>query len=476
VPLTPGSTFERYEIQSLIGRGGMGEVYRALDSRLHRPVALKVLRTDADASAIVAESGGVQRLLREARAAAALNHANSVAIYELGEAEGIAYIAMELVTGVTLRRYLGEGNVSVDTKVMWLVDAARALWAAHRAGLVHRDVKPGNIMVSEEGVVKVLDFGLAKPVNVQKDGGFETLMGQVLGTPRYMAPEQLEGASASAAADQYAFGLTVYEVISGEYPGGPLAGNPPSLDTKVEGVSAQLAQVVARMMARSIADRFPTMEAAAHALRGCLTSAPNIVAVPVAAPLPSNRRGVRESEHPTVAHPAAEPISASREIPIYNEGVIEKSKTLPLGVPLKVAIGAETPSPPTSSQASLQSALNKTMPLARPISIGSAQALSVPPASGSSGRLPQTPPDRGSSPQLHQSLGGAAIAGLTPTSGVYPSNAPASAAAEDTAAREQDARSARTALVPRPSRTWIPIVLVSLLAIAAGGIAAWLSR
>ena len=128
----------------------VGEVYRATDTRLHRQVALKVLRTDAGASPTVTDSGGVARLLREARAAAALNHANSVAIYELGEAEGIAYIAMELVTGVTLRKYLSVKNVSVETKVSWLVDAARALWAAHKAGLVHRDVKPGNIMVSEE--------------------------------------------------------------------------------------------------------------------------------------------------------------------------------------------------------------------------------------------------------------------------------------------------------------------------------------
>ena len=143
-----------------------------------------------------------------------------MAIYELGEAEGIPYIAMELVSGVTLRRYLGAGHVSVDTKVSWLVDAARALWAAHKAGLVHRDVKPGNIMVSEEGVVKVLDFGLAKPVAVEKKpGDFQTLMGQVLGTPRYMAPEQLEGSPADASADQYAFGLTSYELISGIYPG-----------------------------------------------------------------------------------------------------------------------------------------------------------------------------------------------------------------------------------------------------------------
>jgi serine/threonine-protein kinase len=442
LPLTPGSTFERYEIQGLIGRGGMGEVYRAIDTRLHRPVALKVLRTDEQASGVVAEAGGVARLLREARTAAALNHANSVAIYELGEAEGIAYIAMELVTGATLRKYVGATNVSLETKVSWLVDAARALWAAHRAGLVHRDVKPGNIMVSEEGVVKVLDFGLAKPVATKKElAGFETLMGQVLGTPRYMAPEQLEGAPVDASADQFAFGLTAYELISGVYCGGPLAGAPQTLDTLDVGASNELARAVARMMARKPKDRFPTMEDAAHALRA---SAPGLRA---AAPPPrdvdaSGGERPHASDAPTTAR-AAEPVSASREIGVDVDMSLAKGSTLPLATAWKMASGegaSASPAPPQS--------FGKTLPLGH-------QAVPLPPntprAAPSSGRLPDVP----------------APSGAFSPSGVYASKA----------ADEGATPSSRTGLTrrERPS-SWLPMVLLALVAVAAGAIAAWLSR
>jgi serine/threonine protein kinase len=423
LPLTPGSTFERYEIQSLIGRGGMGEVYRAIDTRLHRQVALKVLRRDDGAAATVSDAGGVHRLLREARAAAALNHANSVAIYELGEAEGIAYIAMELVVGLSLRRYTGDKNVSVDTKVSWLIDAARALWAAHKAGLVHRDVKPGNIMVSEEGVVKVLDFGLAKPVTIaQSPQDFQTMQGQVLGTPRYMAPEQLEGATPDALADQFAFGVTAYELLSGVYPGGPLAGTPPPLDTLVPGVSEALARNVARMMARRPTDRFPTMEAAAHALRTCEPSARHRVArsVPPA-------RDERLSEAPT----AALSIEESRRLfeehqeqqPVSRQ--VLKGGTLPLARPLQMAIGQSAPP-----------SFGKTMPLARP--------LSLPP-----GRRPI-------SGELHVSSGA-----FSPTpSGVYEK-------------KEAEAKASPTP-AKRGGAGWIGVVIVGLVAAMAGGVAAWL--
>ena len=450
MPLTPGSTFERYEIQSLIGRGGMGEVYRAIDTRLHRPVALKVLRTDGEAAVTVADAGGTARLLREARAAAALNHANSVAIYELGEAEGIPYIAMELVSGVTLRHYLGEGRVSVDTKVSWLVDAARALWAAHRAGLVHRDVKPGNIMVSEEGVVKVLDFGLAKATAVEKKpGDFQTLMGQVLGTPRYMAPEQLEGSPADAAADQYAFGLTSYELLSGVYPGVPLAGTVRPLDEVASSVSPELARIVATMMARSPADRFPTMEAAAHALRTCTSAATSAPIAPPPAPKAgATARAGRQSDAPTVVH-AAEPASERREIP--KDGVLSKGATMPLAVPLRMAAGDQA-----AALLSRTPDMNKTMPLARPIT---GRAFShAPPSTPSSGRLP---PDRGSDPQI-------SVAGVV--SGVYASGHDARTDAMRATGGEQALGGATR------SWWWLVAFGLAVAAIALGGIAAWLSR
>jgi eukaryotic-like serine/threonine-protein kinase len=448
LPLTPGSTFERYEIQGLIGRGGMGEVYRALDTRLHRPVALKVLRTDGDAAATVADAGGTARLLREARAAAALNHANSVAIYELGEAEGISYIAMELVSGVTLRHYLGEGHVSVDTKVSWLVDAARALWAAHRAGLVHRDVKPGNIMVSEEGVVKVLDFGLAKPVAVdRKPGDFQTLMGQVLGTPRYMAPEQLEGSPADASADQYAFGLTSYELISGVYPGGPLAGAVSALDKVAAQVSPELAAVVARMMSRAPTSRFPTMEAAAHALRSCTTSTrtgmPAKAPPPVARVPPQDRAHRHQSDAPTIVA-STEPVSHARELP--QGAQLAKGGTLPLAVPFRLAVGGHA-----AALLASKPDMGKTMPLARPTT-GPGFAYAAPSAP-SSGTLS---PDRGSDPQ-------ASARGVV--SGVY-------ASGDD--ARAGVAGSARSRRASRRGWWWLAVVVLAVAAAASGGVAAWL--
>ncbi len=267
--LEPGSTLERYEIVRLVGRGGMGEVYHATDTRLRRPVALKVLREDKDQSAETG-TGGVARLLREARAAAAFNHPNSVAIYELGEADGVAYIAMELVLGESFRRHAQNPSITVETKLGWLVDAARALWAAHKTGVIHRDIKPSNIMVSEEGVVKVLDFGLAKPTPQLGEAGFQTVMGQVLGTPRYMAPEQLEGAPVDARVDQYAFGLTAYELLCGEYAGGPLAGSIRPLDEVTPAIPRELARIVSRMLSRHARDRYETMEQVAHELRACI--------------------------------------------------------------------------------------------------------------------------------------------------------------------------------------------------------------
>jgi hypothetical protein len=267
VPVAVGETFERYEIESLIGRGGMGEVYRAVDTRLRRKVALKVLRPDRDNPEAVA------RLFREARSAAVLTHPNTVAIHDIGEAEGIFYIVMELVTGMSLLAYVGDARVSAARKLGWLVDTARALGAAHKSGVIHRDVKPSNVMVSDEGVVKVLDFGLAKPL---APVSFRTQAGHVLGTPRYMAPEQLAGAEIDARTDQYAFGLTAYELVAGKHPGGAIAGpvDVPMLDAIVPEVSRAVAEVIARTMASPPEDRFASMEDVAVALEDAIAGRP----------------------------------------------------------------------------------------------------------------------------------------------------------------------------------------------------------
>ena len=464
--LTPGTRFERYDIEALVGRGGMGEVYRATDSRLHRPVALKVMRTDHDAALAVSEAGGTARLLREARAAAALNHPNSVAIYELGEHEGIFYIAMEFVQGAALRRYVKDPNVTIDTKVSWLVDAARALWAAHKAGLVHRDVKPGNIMVSEEGIVKVLDFGLAKVTAASAaPAGFSTQMGQVLGTPRYMAPEQLEGHPADASADQFSFGITAYEVISGVFPGGPLAGSVTPLDQAMPGAARELARVVARMMSRKPEDRFATMEEAAHALRGCIgiVTRPRVDATiddldpnatiddlkPYKDP-PKPHALERSSDRPTeVRSPEVEAPSHAQPVHVQADRVLATNATLPLAQPMRLAMGA----PPTALGPPGQSAregMNRTIPLARPLDLGA-----PPPPPAPSARVPEA------------------------TSGVFPSRLPSGDRNKQTdprAPRLLPQEPISTSTPVRGPAPWMIVAVFVAVAALTGAVGAWLLR
>ncbi len=255
--LGPGETFERYEIEERIGRGGMGEVYRALDTRLLRKVAIKVIRPDR-----TDWEEAIARLFREARAAAAFQHPNAVAIYDLGQVEGTFFIVMELVRGRTLRGYIGPGTAPLDMKLRWLVGIARALSAAHEAGIVHRDVKPGNIMITSDGVAKVLDFGLAKPID---DTESVTKVGYLLGTPRYMSPEQREGTEADARSDQYAFGLTAYELLTGTH-AETRADGVAGLTRLVPGLTVGMAQVVERTLEEDPARRYPSMAAVANAL------------------------------------------------------------------------------------------------------------------------------------------------------------------------------------------------------------------
>ena len=238
----------------------MGEVYRAVDTRLRRKVALKVLRTD-DAK----NPDGVARLFREARAAAALSHPNTVAIHDLGESEdGLFYIVMELVSGQPLLAYVGDDRVSLARRLKWLGEMAKALATAHKAGVIHRDVKPSNVMVSEEDVAKVLDFGLAKPMpkaSGEPDSfGFKTAAGRVLGTIRYMAPEQMIGSEADGRSDQYSLGMTAFELIAGRYPPGKAFEIPPLLNTLVADFPEDGALAIARMLKRIPEDRFSSME------------------------------------------------------------------------------------------------------------------------------------------------------------------------------------------------------------------------
>jgi serine/threonine-protein kinase len=187
VSLRAGDTVEHFVIVSPLGEGGMGQVYVARDTRLQRSIALKIMQPEAagDASGKGA-SNGAARLLREAQSAAGLEHPNVVTIYEVGEIKGEGeeagrpFIAMELVKGRPLRAFVGDERVPMKERVRWLADIGRALAAAHKAGLVHRDIKPENVMVRDDGVIKVLDFGLAKRAASTSNSASSSTEAQVL--------------------------------------------------------------------------------------------------------------------------------------------------------------------------------------------------------------------------------------------------------------------------------------------------------
>jgi len=217
----PGAQLGAYRIVSAIGAGGMGEVYRAHDPRLDRDVAIKVL-----APALAGNAEWLARFEREARMVAALSHPNIVVIHSVEEDRGIRFLTMELVDGERLDRLIRQGRIGVQQALAIGVPLADALVAAHARGVIHRDLKPGNVMVTEDGRVKVLDFGLAQPAPVAAADGDETRTaptpittgGDVMGTVPYMSPEQLRGGRVDARSDVFALGIVLYELLSGHRP------------------------------------------------------------------------------------------------------------------------------------------------------------------------------------------------------------------------------------------------------------------
>jgi tRNA A-37 threonylcarbamoyl transferase component Bud32/uncharacterized RDD family membrane protein YckC len=209
--LTPGTRLAHYEIQDQLGSGAMGTVYRAHDEALDRWVAVKVLR-----ARLAEEAAIVERFVREARAAARVNHPNLTHIYFVGAESGLQYFAMEYVPGTTLEQEVAfHGPMPIAKFVDVIVQAARGLAAAHGAGVVHRDVKPSNLMLLPDGTVKVTDFGLAKSLDgdVEASGG-----GLLLGTPTYMSPEQCRGKGVDVRTDVYALGLVAWFLLAGKPP------------------------------------------------------------------------------------------------------------------------------------------------------------------------------------------------------------------------------------------------------------------
>jgi eukaryotic-like serine/threonine-protein kinase len=214
--LTFGTRLGPYEIQSPLGAGGMGEVYRARDMRLGRDVAIKVLP-----AMFSRDPDRLRRFQQEAQAVAALNHPNILAIHDFGEHQGSPYIVTEFLEGETLRGLLEAGAVPVRKATEWAGQIARGLAAAHDKGIVHRDLKPENIFITRDGRVKILDFGLAKltPEAVTPDAATlasHTQPGVVLGTVGYMSPEQVRGQTADHRSDLFNLGAILYEMLSGK--------------------------------------------------------------------------------------------------------------------------------------------------------------------------------------------------------------------------------------------------------------------
>ncbi|MBA2526831.1 MAG: serine/threonine protein kinase [Pyrinomonadaceae bacterium] len=212
-----GAIISHYRVLSRIGAGGMGEVYLAQDTTLERTVALKILPAD-----VAASEQRMGRFIQEAKTASALNHPNIITIYQIGQAESLLFIATEFIEGETLRERLKDTSLTILEALDVAIQIASALVAAHQAGIVHRDIKPENIMLRGDGILKVLDFGLAKltgawqsEANSEAATMVETLPGTILGTIVYMSPEQARGKEVDERTDIWSSGVLLYEMVAG---------------------------------------------------------------------------------------------------------------------------------------------------------------------------------------------------------------------------------------------------------------------
>ncbi|MCA1849974.1 MAG: serine/threonine protein kinase, partial [Acidobacteria bacterium] len=273
MPIENGANLGRYHVNSLIGSGGMGEVYLAQDIQLGRPVALKVLLEEYTKS-----KEHLRRFEQEARATSVLNHPNILTIFEIGEIQSRHFIASEFVKGQTLRQITKQRKLKLDEVINIITQVVTGLVVAHSAGIVHRDIKPENIMVREDGIVKILDFGLAKLIDmpVARFGTTEdstisdikTNSGAIIGTVSYMSPEQLRGMVVDARTDIWSVGVVLYEVIAGHVPfreNSPadvivsiLEREHPSLSVRAPGCPTRLQQIVARALTKDRDKRYQT--------------------------------------------------------------------------------------------------------------------------------------------------------------------------------------------------------------------------
>ena len=296
--LTSGVHLGPYEIFSLLGAGGMGEVYRGRDPRLGRDVAIKVLPSNAST-----DPGRLQRFEQEARAAAALNHPNILAVYDVGVHDGAPYIVSELLQGQTLRACLSDGPIPIRTALDYAAQIAQGLAAAHEKGIVHRDLKPDNVFITSDSRVKILDFGLAKLIDQESSGVIssvlptsppETSPGLVLGTTGYMSPEQVRGALVDRRTDVFALGVLLFEMLTGrrafaretvpETMTAILRDDVPDLHNSNPQVTLPIEQVLRRCLDKDPARRFQSTQDLAFALSTAGTSSTSSGAVVTTAP------------------------------------------------------------------------------------------------------------------------------------------------------------------------------------------------
>jgi serine/threonine protein kinase len=297
----PGTRFGPYEIVRPLGAGGMGEVYEARDTRLDRAVAIKVLP-----AALAQEPAARARFDREARSIAALNHPNICALHDIGDAGGLGFLVMERLEGETLQARLERGPLDLEQVVEYGIAIADALDAAHGRGLIHRDLKPANVFITTRGIVKILDFGLAKSVrdsDADITRGVEealTVTGTALGTVAYMSPEQLRGEPLDVRTDLFSFGMVLYEMATGQrafagstiavVAAGILGEKPAPPRTHRSGLPQRLEQAILKALEKDRTQRWQT----AAELRDDLTRVKrgdhSALVTPVIAPVPTARR------------------------------------------------------------------------------------------------------------------------------------------------------------------------------------------